>query len=211
MKSSSRLGWPWWGQLQVHAAGLKCKDTKLTKTTHFYSQLPTPKIPTKKYEEGAKAIPTTWQSQQNNVEGKADKTVFVWWLWLSFESFGISGAQSIHPCLWCTASKTQNRKPPTSSRNTLKGHSTTSKQITESSNAEGRREDLPSLSAMSVTRLCLTWSQHTCHHPMCTLCWVLSKGIIHCYSRTATLDQEICMALAKELHSDFEDNSPFGC
>ena len=26
--------------------------------------------------------------------------------------FGISGAQSVHPCLWCKATKLQIQKPP---------------------------------------------------------------------------------------------------
>ena len=26
--------------------------------------------------------------------------------------FGISGAQSVHPCLWCKATKSQIQKPP---------------------------------------------------------------------------------------------------
>lgn len=79
------------------------------------------------------------------------------------------------------------RKTPTSGHNSLNRHSTTSMQITENSNAEGKTKDSPVLSTMCVMCLCLTWCQLKCRHPICTLCWVLSRGIIQCCRMTATL------------------------
>ena len=124
--------------------------------------------------------------------------------------YGISGAQSTHPCLWCKASKTQTQKAPVeqptvpvrSLQNIKSDHMKYHKAGSKKQTAK----------AYNNVTLAPVWDielQHVAPPYLHLLLGITKKHHLLLEKECHTLDEEIAKALAKE-DSPVDENTDFG-